>query len=212
MPDTYTPADVAKLLDTSPATVRRMCGYFASHLSPAAAPQKGQERLLSPEDVHILQAARLAMNEGKTVEQVNAALSHFTLPPEFRVPELPTVTPTTPDTFVLSQRIIATLETLTGYQETFTALATRLDTLTAAQEADTVARREQTAALQEMFVQQQLVKEKEITALTRLAAAQEAEAAAQDRLINAAHLVFTGILAISIIVLLTLAVAIGWIG
>jgi DNA-binding transcriptional MerR regulator len=198
MTDTYTPAEVAKLLDISPATVRRMCGYFAVHLSSGASPTKGEKREFTAEDVHILQAARVAMNEGKTVDQVNAALHHFALPPQFHEPDLPVVSRETPDVLILSQRIVATLETLTGYQETFTALAARLDALTSAQQEETAARKEQTATLRELIAHQRQIHQEKI--------------AASERLSSAVHLVFVGILAVCIIVLLTLAVAIGWIG
>lgn len=219
MSDTYTPADVAKILDTSPATIRRMCEYFADHLSPAATPQKGQPRQFTAEDVHVLQAARLAMNDGKTVDQVNAALQHFALPPEFREPELPAVSPATPDVLILSQRITAVLETMMGHQETYTILAARLEALTAAQEEDTVAHTAQIAALERLARAQ----EEEATARREQIAAQMASveimkehnastnrhAAALERLANSIVWV---VAALSIIILLTLAVAVGWIG
>lgn len=54
-PTAYTVAQAAALAGVSPSSVRNWCGQFAGHLSSGASPAPGQERLLSPADVAILQ-------------------------------------------------------------------------------------------------------------------------------------------------------------
>jgi DNA-binding transcriptional MerR regulator len=53
--DRYTVAQAAALAGVSPSSVRNWCAQFAAHLSSGASPAPGEERLLSPADVAILQ-------------------------------------------------------------------------------------------------------------------------------------------------------------
>ena len=71
---------------------------------------------------------------------------------------------------------------------------------------------EQASAQRRLLATLATAREEEIAALRRLATAIEAQGQAHDRLINAAHLVFAGLAALVVIMLLTLAVAVGWIG
>jgi DNA-binding transcriptional MerR regulator len=189
MPDNLTPAKVAKRLAISANTVRRLTTAFADWLSDSATPPADGRRLYSEEDLAVLELIVNMRNRGASdVDIIQRLEAGVPLPrnlPTF-ANTLDTL-PTPPAAHDVEPLISALQGQAAAQNELITILAS-------VHEEETKARREQTATLE------------------RLASALEGETAAKDRLINAAHLVFVGILAVCIIVLLTLAVAVGWLG
>ena len=79
--DTLTVSQVANLLGTSAATVRRWAGQFAEHLSGLASPAQGQERYFTHDDIRALCYARDRLKRGVGVAVVKDEMSTATLPP-----------------------------------------------------------------------------------------------------------------------------------
>ena len=191
MPDNLTPAKAAKHLAISANTVRRLTTAFADWLSDSATPPADGRRLYSEEDLAVLELVVNMRNRGASdVDIIQRLEAGVPLPrnlPTFAsdLDNLPT--PPAPAALDVEPLISALQGQAAAQSELITILVST-------HEEETQARREQTAMLE------------------RLASALEGETAAKDRLISATHLVFVGILAVCIIVLLTLAVAVGWLG
>ena len=78
--DTLTVSQVANLLGTSAASVRRWAGQFSEHMSGIAAPAQGQERFFTPDDIRALCYARDRLKRHVSVAVVNEELSTAKLP------------------------------------------------------------------------------------------------------------------------------------
>lgn len=65
-----TPSQVAAMLDVSASTVRLWSSQFADHLSEPARGGGGKRRSYTPDDLAVLQRAKIALRDGRTVPEV----------------------------------------------------------------------------------------------------------------------------------------------
>lgn len=70
----FNPADVAHMLGTSGATIRRWSEWHAEHLSPTARPGLHKERRFTAHDIEVLRAVQNLRSRGMTTTGVNAQL------------------------------------------------------------------------------------------------------------------------------------------
>lgn len=183
MPEKLTPSNLAKKLDISANTVRRITSTYADFLSEGATPPAGGRRIYTLEDAATIEMIHNMQNLGKDEAEILDQLEHgITLPPD----------PSDAATEVSNPL------SLSGQPNTFPAISIDIEPITAAIDRQTVA---QAAAQAEV-----------IAAMERLANTREQDLASREKLIHAANLIFAGILALCLIMLLTLAVAVGWIG
>lgn len=75
----YTPAAAAALISVSPSTLRNWCGQFKAHLSPGATPEPGAERILTEQDVVILQRVKELRDQYRSYDDIARDLE--TAPP-----------------------------------------------------------------------------------------------------------------------------------
>lgn len=78
MSETFTPAQVAGMLETDGSTIRRWCSWHAAHLSDSASPPPGGRRLLTAHDVEVLREVRRLRIAGLTTPAINEQLAHRT--------------------------------------------------------------------------------------------------------------------------------------
>lgn len=93
MTETFTPAQVASILETDASTVRRWCGWHAAHLSDSASPSPGGRRLLTSHDVEVLREVRALRIAGLSTQAVNEQLANRI----FAVPDSTELAQTSPD-------------------------------------------------------------------------------------------------------------------
>lgn len=71
---TYKPADAARLVGCSVASVRAYPSKFAQFFSPGANPARGEERRYTDSDLRVLRFIAQATAQGETLAQVDARL------------------------------------------------------------------------------------------------------------------------------------------
>lgn len=185
-PITYTVKEIADEIGVSLDTVRRYSRQFARHLSEDASPEPGTMRLFTPADLYVLRIARQQMRSGQTYEQVDEYLVSIEVPDDLAQDE---DTGQALATTAALQQVTSAVLRLSDQQSRIDALETRLAMLASpSSDEDT---------------------HQVLEALHTLAEAQKVHTAAQERLANAL-LWFAA--ALVLIVLITVAVASGWIG
>ena len=183
MPEKLTPSNLAKQLDISANTVRRITSTYADFLSPGATPPAGGRRIYTLEDAATIEMIVNMQNLGKDEAEIFDQLEQgITLPTD----------PSDAATEVTS------LLSLSGQLNTLPTLSIDMEPITAAIDRQTAA--------------QAVAQAEVIAAMEQLASTREQDLASREKLINAANLIFAGIVALCLIMLLTLAVAAGWIG
>ena len=71
----YSPSKAAEKLDVSPSTVRRWASVFAPHLSAYAAPEAGQRRAFTEDDIATFARVKDLLAAGLAEDQVSAQLA-----------------------------------------------------------------------------------------------------------------------------------------
>ena len=71
---THSVASAAAIVGVSASQIRNWAAQFSAHLSPAANPTPGQARMLTPNDVAILQAVKELRAAGVAYEEIPAQL------------------------------------------------------------------------------------------------------------------------------------------
>lgn len=165
MSDRLTPTNVAKRLDVSTSTVRRITGEYADWLSPTATPRPGGTRIYTEQDVEILAIIVAMRQDGAPEDEIIRAIESGIIPAN-----------------------VATLPPQPPQQPTMLSI--------------------DTSALQDAISRQAAVQQVSIDVMRESNASMDKHSAALERLANS--LVIFGAL-ILIAVLLTIAVAVGWI-
>lgn len=75
---TFTPAQVAKLIDTGAHNVRRWAEWHAEHLSQAANPGQDKPRRLTQRDIEVLRSVKALRDQGLQTEAINQQLAQTT--------------------------------------------------------------------------------------------------------------------------------------
>ena len=183
MPETLTPSNLAKKLDISANTVRRITSTYADFLSEGATPPAGGRRIYTLEDAATIEMIVNMQNLGRDEAEILTQL------------EQGIALPSDPSD---AAREVTNPLSLSGQPNTLPTISIDMEPITAAIDRQTAA--------------QAVAQAEVIAAMERLASSRERDLASREKLINAANLIFAGIVALCLIMLLTLAVAVGWIG
>lgn len=80
MSDRLTPTNVAKRLDVSVSTVRRLTGEYADWLSPTASPRPGGTRIYTEQDVEVLAVIVAMRQDGAPEDEIIRAIESGVIP------------------------------------------------------------------------------------------------------------------------------------
>ena len=80
MSDRLTPTNLAKRLDVSVSTVRRLTGEYADWLSPTANPRPGGTRIYTEQDVEVLAVIVAMRQDGAPEDEIIRAIESGVIP------------------------------------------------------------------------------------------------------------------------------------
>ena len=80
MSDRLTPTNIAKRLDVSVSTVRRLTGEYADWLSPTASPRPGGTRIYTEQDVEVLAVIVAMRQDGAPEDEIIRAIESGVIP------------------------------------------------------------------------------------------------------------------------------------
>jgi DNA-binding transcriptional MerR regulator len=154
MANIYTPKKAADTIGITSQSIRRYCDRFSRFLSPGACPGPDRARLLTAEDVYILQQVYRLTTTGLTYDEIEEELANLPMPEIVEIEPTGETLPAVPEGLAVLQQMTDTLQgvqealhTLARSQADTSALHSRLDALTDSQAQQTSQQAEQQARI-----------------------------------------------------------------
>ena len=129
----YSPSKAAEKLDVSPSTVRRWASVFGPHLSAYAAPEAGQRRAFTEDDIATFARVKDLLAAGLSEDQVSAQLAALKAPKaqpaavdEAPADEAPPAVDEAPSTQLVPVHVAQALVMVAGQQAQLADQAARL--------------------------------------------------------------------------------------